>query len=129
MRHHNANRKFGRGRDQRKALLRSLMRELFVHGKITTTLAKAKEVRPYAEDLITKARVNTVAARRDVLRRMANNDIVAKLFSDIAPKYLDRQGGYTRILKTGPRYTDSAEMAIIENIHRKDGRNAVGFRT
>lgn len=114
MRHHNANRKFGRGRDQRKALLRSLMRELFVHGKITTTLAKAKEVRPYAEDLITKARVNTVAARRDVLKRMANNDIVTKLFAEIAPKYLDRQGGYTRILKTGPRYTDAAEMAIIE---------------
>lgn len=90
------------------------MRELFVHGKITTTLAKAKEVRPYAEDLITKARVNTVAARRDVLKRMANNQIVTKLFAEIAPKYADRQGGYTRILKTGPRFTDSAEMAIIE---------------
>lgn len=114
MRHHNANRKFGRSRNQRRALLRSLVRELFVHGKITTTLAKAKEVRPYAEDFITKARVNTVAARRDVSRRMANNDIVGKLFAEIAPKYIGRNGGYTRILKTGPRLSDASPMAIIE---------------
>ena len=114
MRHHNANRKFNRGRNQRKALLRSLIRELFLHGKIQTTLAKAKETRPYAEDFITKARVNTVASRRDVLKRMANNDIVSKLFAEIAPKYMDRNGGYTRIIKTGPRQADGALMAIIE---------------
>ncbi len=116
MRHHNANRKFGRKRNQRKALIRSLIRELFVHGKIETTLAKAKEVRPYAEDLITKARIDTVASRRDILSRMANNEIVSKLFKEISPKYIDRNGGYTRIVKKGPRYTDSAEMAIIELI-------------
>jgi len=114
MRHHNANRKFNRGRNQRKALIRSLVRELFLHGKIETTLAKAKESRPYAEDFITKARIDTVASRRDVLKRMANNDIVGKLFAEIAPKYKDRNGGYTRIVKTGPRQTDGALMAIIE---------------
>jgi large subunit ribosomal protein L17 len=114
MRHHNANRKFNRGRNQRKALIRSLVRELFVHGKIETTLAKAKESAPYAEDFITKARIDTVASRRDVAKRMANNDIVGKLFSEIAPKYVGRNGGYTRIIKKGPRQTDGALMAIIE---------------
>lgn len=114
MRHHNANRKFGRGRNQRKALIRSLVRELFVHGKIETTEAKAKEMRPYAEDFITKAKVDSVASRRDVLRRMANNDIVGKLFAEIAPKYKERPGGYTRIIKTGQRMTDGSHMAIIE---------------
>lgn len=114
MRHHNANRKFGRGRNQRKALIRSLVRELFVHGKIETTEAKAKEMRPYAEDFITKAKVDSVASRRDVLRRMANNDIVGKLFAEIAPKYKERPGGYTRIIKTGQRLTDGSHMAIIE---------------
>ncbi len=114
MRHHNANRKFNRGRNQRKALIRSLVRELFLQGKIETTEAKAKEVRPYAEDYITKAKVNSVAARRDVLRRMANNSIVDKLFAEIAPKYTERPGGYTRIIKTGLRKTDGASMAIIE---------------
>lgn len=114
MRHHNANRKFGRGRNQRKALIRSLVRELFVHGKIETTEAKAKEMRPYAEDFITKAKVDSVASRRDVLRRMANNDIVGKLFAEIAPKYKERPGGYTRIIKMGQRLTDGSHMAIIE---------------
>ncbi len=114
MRHHNANRKFGRGRNQRKALIRSLVRELFVHGKIETSEAKAKEMRPYAEDFITKAKVDTVAARRDILRRMANNNIVGKLFAEIAPKYKERPGGYTRIIKTGQRHTDGSHMAIIE---------------
>lgn len=114
MRHHNANRKFNRGRNQRKALIRSLVREFFLHGKIQTTLAKAKEIRPYVEDFITKARVDTVASRRDVLKRMANNEIVGKLFSEIAPKYIGRNGGYTRIVKTGQRQTDGAFMAIIE---------------
>ena len=114
MRHHNANRKFGRGRNQRKALIRSLVRELFVHGKIETSEAKAKEVRPYAEDFITKAKIDSVASRRDISKRMANNDIVGKLFKEIAPKYKERPGGYTRIIKTGMRKTDGSHMAIIE---------------
>lgn len=114
MRHHNANRKFNRGRNQRKALIRSLVRELFLNGKIETTEAKAKEARPYAEDYITKAKKDSVASRRDVLSRMANNEIVNKLFKEIAPRYADRNGGYTRIIKTGPRKTDGASMAIIE---------------
>ncbi len=114
MRHHNANRKFSRTRNQRRALLRSLVRELFLHGKIQTTLAKAKESRPYAEDFITKARIDSVASRRDVSKRMGNNEIVKKLFAEIAPKYKDRNGGYTRIIKTGSRQTDGAQMAIIE---------------
>lgn len=114
MRHNNANRKFGRDRDQRAALLRSLARELFLHGKITTTEAKAKEVRPYAEELITIARVGDLAARRLVAARLANNIIVKKLVDIVAPQYKDRNGGYTRIIKLERRPSDGSKMAVIE---------------
>lgn len=114
MRHSNANRKFGRKTDQRAALLKSLARELFLHGKITTTEAKAKEVRPYAEELITIARAGTLASKRLVHARLSNNVIVKKLTDKIAPLYKDRNGGYTRITKLSPRLSDSAKMATIE---------------
>lgn len=114
MRHNNANRKFGRDKDQRTALLRSLARELFLHGKITTTEAKAKEVRPYAEELITIARVGDLAARRLVAARLANNIIVKKLVDIVAPQYKDRNGGYTRIIKLERRPSDGSKMAVIE---------------
>ncbi len=114
MRHHNANRKFGRKTDQRAALLRSLARELFLHGKIVTTEAKAKEVRPYAEELITIAREGDLSATRLVSARLANNVIVKKLVKTIAPAYKDRKGGYTRIVKLERRPSDGSKMAVIE---------------
>lgn len=114
MRHHNANRKFGRKTDQRAALLKSLARELFLHGKITTTEAKAKEVRPFAEELITIARVGDLASKRLVASRLSNNAIVKKLTDKIAPQYKDRKGGYTRVVKLPRRLSDSSKMAIIE---------------
>jgi len=114
MRHSNANRKFGRKTDQRAALLRSLARELFLHGKIITTEAKAKEVRPYAEELITIARVGDLSATRLVARRLANNAIVKKLVDHVAPQYKDRNGGYIRIIKLDRRPSDGSKMAAIE---------------
>lgn len=114
MRHHNANRKLKRERNQRRALLRSLARELFLHGKIVTTEAKAKELRPYAEKLITVARAGTQASERVVSARLANNAIVPKLVNKIAVNYKDRNGGYTRIVKLDPRKSDGSKMAAIE---------------
>jgi large subunit ribosomal protein L17 len=114
MRHHNANRKFGRNTDQRAALLKSLARELFLHGKIITTEAKAKEVRPFAEELITIARVGDLASKRLVAARLSNNVIVKKLTDIIAPVYKDRNGGYIRIVKLERRPSDGSKMAAIE---------------
>lgn len=114
MRHHNSNRKFGRERNQRRALLRSLARELFLHGKIITTEAKAKEVRPFAEELITIAKDQSVASIRTVTARLGNNPIVPKLIKTIAPQYAGRPGGYTRIVKLDRRPSDGSKMAAIE---------------
>lgn len=118
MRHHNANRKFGRKTNQRRALLRSLARELFLHGRIITTEAKAKELRPYAEELITIARKETIASKRQVESRLANNSISKKLGSVIAPRFKDTNGGYTRIIKLDRRPSDGSKMAAIELISK-----------
>lgn len=115
MRHHNANRKFGRVRKQRRALLSGLAHSLILREKIKTTEAKAKELRPFVEKLITKAKPNTIASRRIVLSRLDNETRSAtKLFKDVAPRYKERKGGYTRITKLGRRKGDAAKMAIIE---------------
>ncbi|MEN9649554.1 MAG: hypothetical protein RL094_521 [Candidatus Parcubacteria bacterium] len=114
MRHHNANRKLKRERNQRRALLRSLARELFLRGKIVTTDAKAREVRSFAEKLITLTKNQTQASTRVASARMGNNPIVDKLASTIAPKYMDRNGGYTRIIKLPQRKADGSKMAAIE---------------
>ncbi len=116
MRHHNANRKFGRPKTQRIALLNSLAFNLITRGKIKTTLAKAKELRPFAEKLVTRAKAGTPAGRRIVLSKLGGNHTreVKKLFEVIAPKYADKNGGYTRVLKLGVRKSDGAPMAIIE---------------
>ncbi|MFH1608493.1 MAG: 50S ribosomal protein L17 [Patescibacteria group bacterium] len=115
MRHHNKNRKFGRPRDQRKALLTSLVLNLIIREKIKTTEAKAKELRPVIEKLITKAKKDTLTSRKFVVSELINRKKEAnKLFKVIAPKYTDKKGGYTRILKLGARKSDSARMAIIE---------------
>ncbi|OGI76465.1 50S ribosomal protein L17 [Candidatus Nomurabacteria bacterium RIFCSPHIGHO2_02_FULL_42_19] len=115
MRHSNSKRKFGRVRKVRNALMNSLALNFIVRGKIKTTLPKAKELRPFIEKLITHAKLNTPSARRLVISRLANREKeVKKLFEVIVPKYKDRNGGYTRIIKLGARRSDSAPMAIIE---------------
>jgi len=115
MRHHNKNRKFGRVRKQRTALLRSLARSLILKGKIKTTEAKAKELRPFVEKLISRGKTGTVAARRIVVSRLGGEKLAtAKLFDTLAPKYEKRAGGYTRITKIGSRASDSAKEAVIE---------------
>lgn len=115
MRHHNNTRKFGRTKNQRVALLKSLVLALITRGKIKTTEAKAKELRPKIEKLVTRAKTNTLASRRIVLAGLYNNTTAtAKLFKDIAPQYTERKGGYTRITKLPRRITDGAPMAVIE---------------
>ena len=115
MRHHNSIRKFGRDKNERKALLRGLMLSLIKHGKIETTEAKAKELRPTIEKLVTKANVGTLASSRIVYSRLYNLSPEAnKLLKEIAPKYKDRKGGYTRITKLPRRAGDASKMAIIE---------------
>ena len=114
MRHAVRNRKLGRTSSHRRALFRNQLASLIEHGRIKTTLAKAKELRRVAEKLITRARQDTVHARRMVRRDIANRDLVKKLFDDVAPRFQERPGGYTRILKLGPRNGDAAEMAILE---------------
>lgn len=115
MRHHNTTRKFGRKKNQRVALMSSLALNLIVREKIKTTEAKAKELRPYIEKLVTTAKKNTLAGRRGAIAKLANRDKeVKKLFDVIAPKYVGRAGGYTRILKLNPRKSDGAKMAHIE---------------
>lgn len=117
MRHHNSVRKFGRNKNQRHALLKGLALALIAHGKIETTEAKAKELRPFIEKLITKANVGTLASRRIVISRLYNLTSEAnKLINDIAPKYKERNGGYTRITKLPRRSGDASKMALIEFI-------------
>lgn len=106
-------RKLSRKTGQRKALLSSLAAALFLHEKIKTTEAKAKEVRMFAENLITTGRDQNLAARKS-LQAILSSDAAKKLFQEISPRYKDRKGGYTRIIKLGPRESDGAKMAIIE---------------
>ena len=100
--------------DQRMALLRNLVTSLLENGKIETTETRAKEARSLAEKMITLGKTNTLHSRRQALAFITKEDVVTKLFAEIAPKYAERNGGYTRILKLGPRRGDSAEMAILE---------------
>ena len=114
MRHHNNVRKFGREKTQRHALIRSLARNLIRDSRIKTTTAKAKELRPFVEKLVTKAKTATVASRRLVSARIQGATEVKKLFDEIAPKYKTRAGGYTRIMRLPNRDLDGAPMALIE---------------
>ncbi len=97
-----------------RLILANLAGQLIVNGRVKTTIAKAKAVRPVTEKLITRARRGDVHARRTVLRTIHDKDIVHKLFAEVAPRYADRPGGYTRITKLGPRRGDGTEMAVIE---------------
>ena len=112
--HRVAGRNLSRYKDQRKALLRSLTTELVRHEKITTTLAKAKETRIVAEKLITHGKKGTLHHRRLALSQVPNKLAVKKVFDELAPRYETRPGGYTRIVKLGPRQGDGAQMAVIE---------------
>lgn len=107
-------RKLGRNSSARKALFRGMLTSFFQHERIETTEAKAKELRGLADQMVTLAKRGNLHARRQVLAYLMDEDIVTKLFSEIAPKYTDRQGGYTRVIKTGLRKGDAAPLAIIE---------------
>ena len=107
-------RKLGRPTDQRKAMLRNLVTSFLENGRIETTVTRAKETRSMAEKMITLGKTNTLHTKRQALAYITKRDVVVKLFDEIAPKYAERNGGYTRIMKLGPRRGDDAEMAIIE---------------
>ena len=107
-------RKLGMPTDQRKAMLRNQVTSYLENGKMTTTLTRAKETRSMAEKMITLGKKGTLAARRQALAYITKEDVVTKLFSEIAPKYADRNGGYTRIYKLGERRGDAAQMAVLE---------------
>ena len=109
-------RKLGRTTAQRKAMMRGMVTLLLENGQVETTLTRAKEVRSIAEKMITLGKKNTLASRRSALAYITKEDVVTKLFSEIAPKYENRNGGYTQIFKMGPRRGDATEMALIKLI-------------
>ncbi len=116
MRHHNTNRKFGRVRKVRQGLMRSLVVAIVEKNKITTTEAKAKELRPAIEKLVTIGKANSLTARRLLTEKTGSAVVAKKIVEEIAPKYAERKGGYTRIVKLGRRLKDAAPMALIEFI-------------
>ena len=107
-------RKLGKTTAQRKAMLRQQVTDLLEYGRMETTITRAKEVRPLAEKMITLGKKNTLASRRAALAFITKEDVAKKLFDEIGAKYADRNGGYTRVTRTGARRGDAAEMAIIE---------------
>lgn len=120
MRHRKANRRFSRSSSHRKAMFQNMSASLLKHELITTTLAKAKDLRRVVEPLITLAKQDNVARRRLAFARLRDRDIVTKLFNELAPRYQKRPGGYLRILKSGFRKGDNAPMAIVELVDRPD---------
>lgn len=113
-------RKLGRTSDHRLAMLRAMVTFLFENGKIETTVTRAKEVQPLAEKMITMAKDNSLANKRNVMAFVTKESVAKKLFDEIAPAYDGVPGGYTRIIKTGPRRGDAAEMCIIELVNREE---------
>lgn len=114
MRHRNKGRSFSRTAEHKEAMLRNMATSLFLHGRIETTTEKAKELRRYAEPLITKAKRGDLHARRLVARKIQDDQALSKLFAEIGPRYAERPGGYTRVLQLGHRPGDAADMSIIE---------------
>ena len=114
MRHRKAGRKLGRDSAHRKALYSNLAGALIEHGRIRTTEAKAKEVRPIVEEMITLGKRGDVAAHRQAVAFLRSKPVAHRLFADVAPRFADRPGGYTRIVKIGPRQGDAARMAYLE---------------
>jgi len=120
MRHRKKGRQLSRTSSHRKATLRNMATSLFRHERIRTTRAKARELRPFAEKLVTLSRNDDVHSRRQVRRHIQDREILAKLFDDIGPRFAGREGGYTRILKLGARKGDGAELALIELTERAE---------
>ena len=120
MRHNKSGRKLNRNSSHRKAMFSNMTNSLFDHEIIKTTLPKAKELRRVAEPLITLAKTDSVATRRSAFARLRDKAMVGKLFTELAPRYKDRPGGYTRILKCGFRSGDAAPMAYIELVDRQE---------
>jgi large subunit ribosomal protein L17 len=120
MRHNRSYRKLGRTSEHRKALFRNQLRSLIAHERIITTLPKAKELRPIAEKIVTLGRqAESLHARRQVAEVVTDRDLVKRLFTEIGPRFVNRPGGYTRIVKLGPRAGDGAELAILEFVDFK----------
>lgn len=107
-------RKLGKPTDQRIAMLRQQVTDFLDYGNMETTVTRAKEIAPLAEKMITLGKKNTLAARRQAMSFLTREDVMTKVFKELAPKYAERNGGYTRITRTGPRRGDAAEMAVIE---------------
>jgi large subunit ribosomal protein L17 len=120
MRHRKKGRGFHRTAEHRKAMMRNMATSLFLHGRLETTREKAKELREYAEPLITKAKRGDLHARRLAAQKIQDHEVLSRLFADIAPKFAQRPGGYTRILKLGTRQGDAADMALIELVEQVD---------
>jgi len=124
MRHRKTGRKLNRTPSHRKALLRNMATDLLEHEEMVTTLPKAKELRPYAEKLITLGKKESLHARRRALSLIRRKSVVAKLFDDLAPRYAKRSGGYTRIVKLGNRKGDAAPLAMIELVSADSNEEA-----
>jgi large subunit ribosomal protein L17 len=118
MRHKISGRKFDRPSDERRAMFRMLVGDLLRYERLKTTEAKAKEVRPLAEKMVTLGKDGTIHARRQAMAYINDKDVVQKLFAEIAPRFATRPGGYTRIIKLGPRVGDGAPMAQLELVER-----------
>ena len=118
MRHGNAHRKLNRTAEHRRAMFANMAAALIKHEQITTTLPKAKDLRPIVEKLVTLGKKGGLAMRRQAISEMRDVEMAKKLFDTLAPRYKDRQGGYTRIIKAGFRYGDNAPMAVIEFVDR-----------
>ena len=114
MRHAKAGKKLGRDSAHRRALYANLACSLIEHGRIKTTEAKAKAVKPFAEQMITLGKRGDLAARRQAIAELRSQDVVHQLFAEVAPRFAERPGGYTRIVKLGPRHGDAAEMVYLE---------------
>ena len=126
MRHHRAGKKLGRDASHRKALYANLAGSLIEHGRIKTTEAKAKAVKPFAEQMITLGKRGDLHARRLALAELRSQDVVHVLFADVAPRFADRPGGYTRIVKLGPRQGDAADMVYLELVDYEPAGAAAG---
>ena len=126
MRHRRAGKKLGRDSAHRKALYSNLAGALIEHGRIKTTQAKAKAVKPFAEQMITLGKRGDLHARRLALAELRSQDVVHQLFADVAPRFADRAGGYTRIVKLGPRLGDAAEMVYLELVDYQPAGTAAG---
>jgi large subunit ribosomal protein L17 len=114
VRHHRTGKKLGRDAAHRKALYANLAGSLIEHGRVKTTVTKAKAVKPFVEQMISLGKRGDLHARRQALSELRSRDVVEKLFEDVAPRFADRPGGYSRIVKLGPRLGDAAEMAYLE---------------